>query len=158
VRLRSLAARLPELLRGLRDKDPSMFNCPVCHEKIARHVGSAAAGLVELECRRCGHFKLSEFSAADKLRDAGPEKRALVCSRLWDQNAFGSVPTIDEHNIDALLSLPPLPFFEKAKRLLIHLSEKTTGLGQAFDLDELPTSKRCLRHSIPKMLLSLRPF
>jgi nucleoside 2-deoxyribosyltransferase len=110
-----------------------MFNCPVCHQKIAQHVGSAAAGLIELECRRCGHFKVSEFSAVDKLRKAGPEKRALVCSWLWDQNAFGSVPTIDEHNIDALLSLPPLPFFEKAKRLLIHCSEKTKRLGQALD-------------------------
>jgi hypothetical protein len=72
-----------------------MFNCPVCFEKIARHVGPVAAGQVELECQRCGHFKFPE--SMDELRNAGPEKRALVCSWIWEQNAFRSVPTIDEH-------------------------------------------------------------
>jgi len=114
-----------------------MFNCPVCLDKIARHVGPAAAGKVELECQRCGHFKLSEYSAVDELRNAGPEKRALVCSWIWEQNAFGSVPLIDEHNVGALLLLPPLPFFDKAKRLLIHFSQKTTRLGQRLDFSSL---------------------
>jgi hypothetical protein len=58
----------------------------------------------------------------------------LVAGWLWEQNRFGSVPTIDDSNIDALLSKAPLPFIEKAKRLLIHLAEQSDRLGKALEL------------------------
>jgi hypothetical protein len=58
----------------------------------------------------------------------------LICGWLWEQNRFGSSPKIDRNNIDALLSLPPVPFIERAKRLLIHFAEQSDRLGKTVDL------------------------
>jgi hypothetical protein len=68
------------------------------------------------------------------LKKAPENKRAVIASRLWDQNRFGSVPTIDESNVDALLSMQPLPFLERAKRLLIDLAEQSDRLGKPLQL------------------------
>jgi hypothetical protein len=108
------------------------MGCPVCFDKTAKQIGSAE-GKIETECRRCGRFKYTQ-EAWNKLRTAPPEKRALVCGSLWEQNRYGSVPTIDVPDVDALFSATPIPFIEKAKRLLIHLSEQSNRLGVAFDL------------------------
>jgi nucleoside 2-deoxyribosyltransferase len=108
------------------------MNCPVCFDKSAVELDSAANG-VETECRRCGHFKYTG-EAWLRLQKEPPAKRALVSGWLWEQNRFGSSPKIDEHNIDSLLSAAPLPFLEKARRLLIHLAERTDALGRALDL------------------------
>jgi hypothetical protein len=80
---------------------------------------------LQVHCSRLGQAKL---------RNAPAEKRALVCGWLWEQGRVGSVPTIDETNVDALLGATPLPFMEKAKRLLIHLCEQSDRLGAAFNL------------------------
>jgi hypothetical protein len=71
----------------------------------AREVDSAG-GVVELDCKRCGPFRYGG-GAWEELKKAPENKRAVIASRLWDQNRFGSVPTIDESNVDALLSMRP---------------------------------------------------
>jgi hypothetical protein len=107
------------------------MKCPVCFDGNALERGSAADGyIVEIECQRCGRFRYSG-PASRKLEGAATEKRALVCGWLWEQTRFGSVPKIDT-NVDALLAASPLPFLEKAKRLLIHLSERGGPLGKPF--------------------------
>jgi nucleoside 2-deoxyribosyltransferase len=73
----------------------------------------------------------------ETLRNAPPEKRALVCGWLWEQGRFGSVPTINETNVDALLSAAPLQFLEKEKRLLIHLVDQSQHFGKPIDLNSL---------------------
>jgi hypothetical protein len=107
------------------------MQCPVCFDNKARQLDSAADA-VEVECQRCGRFRYTS-SAWEKLRSAAGEKRALVCGWLWEQTRFGSVPTIDGRLVDALLASNPTPFFEKAKRLLIHLSEQGGPLGKPID-------------------------
>jgi hypothetical protein len=107
------------------------MECPVCLEDKAQHIDTAA-GVVEAGCPRCGHFRYTG-PAWEKLRSAASEKRAIVCGWLWEQNRFGSVPTIGA-NVDGLLSSRPTPFLEKAKRLLTHLSEQGGPLGKPLDL------------------------
>jgi hypothetical protein len=60
--------------------------------------------------------------------------RVLVCGWLWENNHLGGIPAIDDTNIDALLTGTPLPFIEKAKRLLIELSDQSDLLGRALEL------------------------
>ena len=108
------------------------MECPVCFDTGAREVDSAG-GVVELDCKRCGPFRYGG-GAWEKLKKAPENKRAVIASRLWDQNRFGSVPTIDESNVDALLSMQPLPFLERAKRLLIDLAEQSDRLGKPLQL------------------------
>jgi hypothetical protein len=107
------------------------MQCPVCFDANARELDSAG-GVIETECKRCGKFRYTG-GAWEKLRKASAEKRGLVASWLWKQNRFGSVPTIDDRNIDALLSLAPLQFLEKARRLLMHMAEQSSRLGTPFD-------------------------
>jgi hypothetical protein len=107
------------------------MQCPVCFDANAREFDSAG-GVIETECNRCGKFRYTA-QAWEKLRKASPEKRGLVASWLWEQSRFGSVPTIDHRNIDALLSLEPLRFLEKARRLLMHLAEQSSRLGTPLD-------------------------
>jgi hypothetical protein len=108
------------------------MDCPVCSDKGAREIDSAA-GAVELECKRCGTFRYAG-KIWQKLTKAPENQRAMVATWLWAQNRFGSVPTIDETNINALLSARPLPFIERAKRLLIEMVEQSDRLGKALDL------------------------
>jgi hypothetical protein len=108
------------------------MECPVCFDTSAREVDSAG-DVVELECKRCGPFRYGA-RAWEKLKKAPENNRAVIASWLWDQNRFGSVPTIDESNVDALLSMQPLPFLEKAKRLLIHFAEQSDRLGKPLQL------------------------
>jgi hypothetical protein len=108
------------------------MDCPVCFDKSARELDSAA-GIVELECKRCGKFRYAG-KIWEKLTKAPENKRAVVASWLWEQERFGSVPIIDETNINALLSARPLTFIEKAKRLLIEFAEQSDHLGKALDL------------------------
>ncbi len=109
------------------------MECPVCFDPDARHVDSAGS-VIETECKRCGHFKYGG-SAWEKLKKAPENKRAAIASWLWDQSRFGSVPTIDDSNIDSLLAMAPLPFIERAKRLLVHLAEQSDRLGQPLQLN-----------------------
>jgi hypothetical protein len=107
------------------------MQCPVCSDDQARQVDSAA-GVIETECRRCGRYRHTSL-AWEKLKNAPNEKRALVCGWLWVQTRFASVPTIDA-NVDELLVSTPTPFFEKAKRLLLHLAAQSGPLGTTLDL------------------------
>jgi hypothetical protein len=106
------------------------MQCPVCFDPHARELESAGR-VIETECRRCGRFRFTG-EAWERLQKASPERRGLVSSWLWEQHRFGAVPTIDR-NIDALLSLAPLPFLEKARRLLIHMAEQSSRLGTPLD-------------------------
>ena len=108
------------------------MECPVCFDPGARQVDSAG-GVIETDCKRCGPFRYTG-GAWEKLKKAPENKRAVIASWLWDQNRIGSMPTIDESNIDALLAMPPLQFIERAKRLLVHLAEQSDRLGQPFQL------------------------
>ncbi|MGA9892813.1 MAG: hypothetical protein WBE48_10615 [Xanthobacteraceae bacterium] len=108
------------------------MHCPICLELIAREVDSAG-NVIEVECRRCGKFRYAG-TIWEKLKKAPENKRAMVASWVWEQNRFGSVPTVDETNVDVLLSARPLPFIEKAKRLLIEMAEQSDRLGKPLDL------------------------
>jgi nucleoside 2-deoxyribosyltransferase len=108
------------------------MECPVCFDQTAAHLDSAG-DLVETQCKRCGRFRYTA-GAWEKLKKASAEKRGQVSGWLWEQNRLGGAPRIDQANIDALLSIAPLPFVEKAKRLLIHLSDQSDQLGKALEL------------------------
>ncbi len=108
------------------------MDCPICSDKSAREL-DAAGGLVELECNRCGRFRFAG-KIWEKLTKAPEFRRAVVAGWLWEQNRFGSVATIDETNIDILLTARPLPFIERAKRLLIEMVERSDRLGKALNL------------------------
>jgi hypothetical protein len=108
------------------------MNCPVCFDETATEVVTPG-DLPGADCPRCGRFKY-DAAAWDALRRVPAEKRALVCGWIWEQNYFGSVPTVTGANLGSLLSIGPLPFMERAKRLLVYLSEHSDRYGKFFDL------------------------
>jgi hypothetical protein len=139
----------PKLLQG------DAIQCPVCFDQYAKDVVDPVSGVPVANCRHCGRFKYTA-DTVEILRNAPPEKRAFVCGWPWEHGRFGSVPTIDEKNVDALLSAAPLPFFEKEKRLLIYLVDQCQHFGKPAELSSPHFgSKRWLKPSATGMFCFL---
>jgi nucleoside 2-deoxyribosyltransferase len=86
----------------------------------------------ELHCDRCGDYDITYKAASvlGDLREDSPQ-RPKVSEFIWEQNSLGITPRISTDNIDSFLTRRSLPFFERAKRLLLFLADRTTILGTA---------------------------
>jgi hypothetical protein len=108
-------------------------NCAICRQFKMKLLDETPQGML-IECPRCGQFRCTR-EAIDRFRNLPLERRVVVSGWLWENNRYaGQIPLIDGTNVDALLSARPLPFAEKIKRLLIHMSEHTTHLNQVIDV------------------------
>src|SRR5271169_5252963 len=77
----------------------------------------------ELHCARCGDYDIT-IEAVSKLNHTivtEPNARPLIAGWIWEQNSVGVVPRLTRESLPALLARTQLPFFERAKRLLIYL-------------------------------------
>ena len=111
------------------------MNCDICSLDSARHVDTVGT-TVEVECPRCGRYKHTSVSYMS-LMWAPNEKRPIISSWIWEQNQAGIIPTITADNLSTILSSQPLPFFEKAKRLLLYMADESRRLGQPIAIGDL---------------------
>jgi hypothetical protein len=102
------------------------MDCALCG--LNAEAGNTTHRTVEIRCPKCGHYERTG-SVKDELSSVPLVKRLIISSWVWEQNRFGNVPTITNENLGGLLTLPPLTFFEKAKRLLVYVAERTPRLG-----------------------------
>lgn len=110
------------------------MDCLLCSEDIAAHVDTLG-DTVETKCPRCGHFKYTTASY-QQLINLAASKRTLLAGWVWEQNHSGYIPTFTADNVALLTTARPLPFFEKAKRLLVYMAEQTDTLGKRLDLSD----------------------
>ncbi len=104
------------------------MECPVCRLNNAQHVETIGT-TIAVGCPRCGRYKHTA-EAFEGLMRTPQEKRPILSSWVWEQNRSGFVPTITAENLPTLISSGPLPFIEKAKRLLLYMADRTERLGQ----------------------------
>jgi len=107
------------------------MQCPICLEDIATLVDSPE-GLAGADCVRCGHFYY-DAPVEQALKKETKHKRALIASWVWEQNRNGAIPRMAKADLPSLLSMRPLPFMEKTKRLLIHYTDQSGQYWQKIE-------------------------
>jgi len=97
-----------------------------------RHINS-----YDVECPRCGNYVIADSVVRTLDSEPGPSRfRAVLSEWVDSQNSNGERPTITSDTLPGLRSLPTLPLMERAKRLLILMSDRTHRLGQSIDLSD----------------------
>src|ERR1700722_2049657 len=110
-------------------------NCPVCllRNTILERTPTVTRSF-QLHCARCGDYDIT-FQAVFDLKNS-PESspsRTLISEWIWEQNSLGVVPRITPDVLVWLSTRRKLPFFDRARRLLMFLAERTSVLNAAVD-------------------------
>lgn len=111
---------------------PSEIKCPVC--ELSATEGSTNTRTHNISCPRCGYYQCTVETVHD-LGSLSDPKRPLVSCWILDQAAQGSRIRLTPENLNYASQMPELPFFEKAKRLLIWMANKNPIFGFEFQLD-----------------------
>ncbi len=90
----------------------------------------------EVICERCGHFKITH-EAGFPVSNQSDDQRARISEWIWQQNQAGVEPTIFEADVPLLADRPPLPFAERARRLLAFLAEGCPFPGSPIEFRQL---------------------
>jgi hypothetical protein len=109
--------------------------CPICGRTDASVDHTRHLSAYDVECRRCGNYLVGEL-LLHRLASEPNRFRAVLSEWIDSQNLNGEKPTITRDRLNDLRSLPLLPFMERAKRLLLLLSERTHRLGQSIDVSD----------------------
>jgi nucleoside 2-deoxyribosyltransferase len=122
-------------------------NCPACLLKnLILERAPVVTRTYQLHCARCGDYDIA-FQAILELKNL-PENssyRALISEWIWEQNSLGIVPRITPESLVWLSNRRRLPFFDRAKRLLIFLSERTSVLNTAVSYVDYPPIQAMLQ-------------
>jgi hypothetical protein len=78
------------------------------------------------------------FSAKPDLAEIPDEVKPSVSRWIHDQCRNGTIPKITSREIDFLRSLKPLPFEERANRVLLEMARETKIFGVPIRLFALP--------------------
>lgn len=109
--------------------------CFICGRINASVETFAQPNSFDVECPRCGNYEIAQSVVrALESEPARNQFRAVLSEWIDSQNSSGERPKITSDNLPGLRSLPPLPFMERAKRLLIFIADRTHRLGQSVDL------------------------
>jgi nucleoside 2-deoxyribosyltransferase len=91
----------------------------------------------DVRCPGCGKYHVT-FPAAKSLGELDDEVRPRVSRWIHDQCALGTTPKITTQEIEFLSRLKPLPFEERANRVLLRISKQTTIYGVPIPLFRNP--------------------
>jgi hypothetical protein len=114
--------------------------CPVCLLRNTILLRGRSRDF-ELHCARCGDYDITHgpvWGLANALANlaADDPRRPIIAEWIWYQNSVGIIPEINKHNWPSLLARPRLPFFERAKRLLLYLADNTKRIGTRVTLGD----------------------
>lgn len=138
----------PVLQRGLlmTNKLTHIRNnvCPVC--LLANTIIMRNGDPFDLHCARCGDYDttIEAISALNELADDADD-RLKIAEWIWSQNSVGGIPLLERRALRSIVARPLLPYFERAKRLLIYLAENTTKLDSVVRIDEPKTIQAMLQ-------------
>jgi hypothetical protein len=104
--------------------------CPVCRlQNGILERTSTTSRTFELKRARCGSYDII-FEAVSELNNILPDAniRPLAAEWIWKQNSLGITPRITLDTVAIFRTRRTLPFFERAKRLLTFLADRTSVL------------------------------
>lgn len=104
-----------------------MSKCPICNSEAE---SSSPGGLdgEEVNCPRCGYFRISRSAAINWRRFAGEERRvANACGWIRQHQSV----LIDTDIVETLASLSTPSVPERSQHLLTYLEKKTRFLGDS---------------------------
>jgi hypothetical protein len=112
--------------------------CPFC--RLPNTIILRGTHPLDLHCARCGDYDTT-FDAISALNELAEnaEERPKIAEWIWSQNSMGVVPVLDIKALPSILARPRLPYFERAKRLLLYLAEHTHKLGEFVPFTEPKT-------------------
>jgi hypothetical protein len=87
----------------------------------------------DVRCPGCGKYHVT-FPAAKSLGELDDEVKPRVSRWIHDQCALGTTPKITTKEIEFLSGLKPLPFEERANRVLLHIAKQTKVYGASIRL------------------------
>jgi len=93
----------------------------------------------QLRCARCGNYDIT-FEAIFELNNwpHDSSSRPLIAEWIWEQNSVDINPRITPEVLAALSTRGRLPFFERAKRLLTFLADRTSVLNTPVECVRYP--------------------
>ena len=113
-----------------------MAKCFVCLSQEAT-IDPPVTSTRHVHCPQCIEYRVT-FSAARDLAEIANPVKPRVSRWIHDQCRSGAIPTIMVRDIEFLCSLKPLPFEERANRVLLHFAEQTTIYGVPISLFKDP--------------------
>jgi hypothetical protein len=109
-----------------------MVKCLVCPSNDAV-VELRPAGARDVRCPQCVQYHVT-FSAVDSLMELDNQVKPSVSRWIHDQCVLGTIPKISSPEIEFLRDLKPLPFEERANRVLLYIAKQTKLYGQSVRL------------------------
>jgi hypothetical protein len=106
-----------------------MVKCLVCPSNDAV-VELRPAGARDVRCPQCVQYHVT-FSAVDSLMELDNQVKPSVSRWIHDQCVLGTIPKISSPEIEFLRDLKPLPFEERANRVLLYIAKQTKLYGQS---------------------------
>jgi nucleoside 2-deoxyribosyltransferase len=86
-----------------------------------------------VRCPQCIEYQVT-FSAEPDLTEIANQVKPRVSRWIHDQCRSGTVPKITTREIELLRNLRPLPFEQRANRVLKHIAKQTKVYGEPFRL------------------------
>ena len=107
---------------------PEQNICPVCSEKT-RPLGNYRGGSHELDCVRCGKFKIGDI-AAGQISQWSPQQRIKLSGWIRENQYCEIVSS----NLGQFANLRDLTVGEKAEKILLQLAKEFPKPGEITDL------------------------
>jgi hypothetical protein len=109
-----------------------MGKCLVC--PTYANIDLKSGTYYDVRCLQCGRYKVVDFTDGELLAKLDEEVKPRVSRWIHDQCALGTVPVLTAREIESLGNLKPLPFQERANRVLKHIAKQTKVYGEPFRL------------------------
>jgi hypothetical protein len=114
-----------------RERAADMTECFVCPSDAV--IEKQSAETYEVHCPRCVRYYVT-VSDADSLAELDKEVKPRVSRWIHDQCGLGTIPKIAIREIETLRNLKPLPFEERANRVLLYIAKQTKVYGASARL------------------------
>jgi hypothetical protein len=111
-----------------------MKTCPICKGQHAKDVGQGFFPGAEVECDRCGAYRVTDSALAARVSKLTDPQRVLVSGWIREQNEMGSSPRILDDDVERILQLQRPTLKERAERILAYLIRRSPQLNSDFEI------------------------